>query len=380
MNMEVQVASPPLSREHHILRCIQCGKCTGGCPVSTNSILNVRRLLNEMILLPSLTFSPEESELWQCTTCMTCSQRCPKGIKPLDVIIEIRGQLIESGRIQPALRDALESTFLHGNPWGKPREKRSDWAAGLKVEEAAPGQDLDLVYYVGCTVAYDPRLQKLAQDMVRVLDAAGVKFGILGTEESCCGNEIRRMGELGLFEELVESNQKLFQERGVDRLMTTSPHCYNVFKNEYPEFDGEVMHYSQVLKDLLADERLPLSRELGWRVTYHDPCFLGKQNAIFDPPREVLSRVPGLEFVELDRSRERSLCCEGGGGRMWTEDVAGQERLAEIRVRDAVDLGARVLVTACPFCLLTLEDAVKTCGQEESIRVLDLIEVVAAAL
>jgi len=378
--MEVQVASPGLVREHRILRCIQCGRCTGGCPVSTNSGLNVRRLLNETLLMPALTFSPEESELWQCTTCMTCSQRCPKGIKPLDVIIAVRGQLIESGRIQPGLRDALESTFLHGNPWGKPREKRSDWTAGLDVKEASPGVPLDLVYYVGCTIAYDPRLQKLAQAMVRVLDAAGVKFGILGNEESCCGNEVRRMGELGLFEELYENNMKVFEARGVGRLMTTSPHCYNVFKNEYPGFGREVVHYSQVIGDLLKDECLLLSKELGWRVTYHDPCFLGKQNGIFDEPREVLGRIPGLEFVELDRCRERSLCCEGGGGRMWTEDVAGQERLAEIRVRDAVELGAEVLVTACPFCLLTLEDAVKTTGDEDKIRVMDLIELVAAAV
>jgi Fe-S oxidoreductase len=378
--MEVQVASRELTREYHVLRCIQCGRCTSGCPVSINSDLNVRRLLNEILLQPELILSPEASELWQCTTCMTCTQRCPKGIKPLDVIIAVRGQLIESGRIQPGLRDALESTFLHGNPWGKPREKRSDWAEGLKVREAASAQDIDLVYYVGCTIAYDPRLQKLARDMAAVLEAARVAYGILGNEESCCGNEVRRIGELGLFEELIENNVKLFRERGVERLMTTSPHCYNVFQNEYPDFTGEVMHYSQVLRDLLASEKLKLSREPGWKVTYHDPCFLGKQNGIFDEPREVLGGIPGVEFVEFDRSRERSLCCEGGGGRMWTEDVAGQERLAEMRVRDAVALGAEVLVTACPFCLLTLEDAVKTTGDEDKIRVMDLIEVVAAAL
>jgi Fe-S oxidoreductase len=378
--MEVHVASPELAREHHVLRCIQCGRCTSGCPVSTNSSLNVRRLLNEILVQPDLVFSPEATNLWQCTTCMTCTQRCPKGIKPLDVIIGIRGQMIESGRIQPGLRDALESTFLHGNPWGKPREKRTDWAAGREVREASGAGDLDLVYYVGCTIAYDPRLQKLAQDMVAVLDAAGVQYGILGNEESCCGNEVRRIGELGLFEELTENNIKLFQNRGVGRLMTTSPHCYNVFKNEYPEFGAEVVHYSQVIRDLLAEEKLKLSREPGWKVTYHDPCFLGKQNAIYDEPREVLGRIPGLEFVEFDRSRERSLCCEGGGGRMWSEDVAGQARLAEIRVRDAVAMGVEALVTACPFCLLTLEDAVKTAGDEDKIKVMDLIEVVAAAL
>ncbi len=378
--MEVQVSSPELVRVNRILRCVQCGKCTGGCPVSTNTPLNVRELLNQTLFQPSLTFRPEETELWQCTTCMTCSLRCPKGIKPLDVIVQIRGQLIESGRIQPTMRDALESTFLHGNPWGKPREKRTDWAVGLGVKEVTPESHVDLVYYVGCGAAYDPRLQKLAKAMVQVLDRADVKFGLLGNEESCCGNEVRRMGEEGLFEELMESNLRLLQERGVNQLMTTSPHCFNVFKNEYAAFQGEVRHYTQVIWEMVQQERLSFSRQLPWRVTYHDPCFLGKQNAIFDEPRGIINRIPGLEFVELDRSRERSLCCEGGGGRMWMEGLIAQQRLAEVRVKDAVDLGAEVLVTACPFCLLTLEDAVKTTGNEEKIKVQDLVEIVSAAL
>jgi Fe-S oxidoreductase len=378
--MDVQVPSSELVREHRLLRCVQCGKCTGGCPVSVISSLNVRKILNQTLMQPSLTFHSEKSELWQCTTCMTCSLRCPKGIKPLDVIVQVRGQLIESGRIQSTMRDALESIFLHGNPWGKPREKRAEWAADLDVKVTDPENQVDLVYYVGCGAAYDPRLQKLARDIVQVLNKAGVSFGLLGDEESCCGNEVRRMGEVGLFEELLESNLKLFQKRGVLQLMTTSPHCFNVFKNECPGFEGQVRHYTQVIWELLQDERLTFSKELGWRVTYHDPCFLGKQNGVFEEPRGILGKIPGLEFAELDRSRERSLCCEGGGGRMWIESLIPQERLAEVRVRDAVDLGAEVLVTACPFCLLTLEDAVKTTGNEEKIRVLDLIEIVEAAL
>ncbi len=378
--MEVQVSSHELVRDNRLLRCIQCGKCTGGCPVSTTSGLNVRRLLNDALLQPNLIFSPEGSELWQCTTCLTCSSRCPKGIKPLDVIIQIRGQLIESGRIQPTMRDALESVFLHGNPWGQPREKRTDWAADLQVKTAGADAQLDLVYYVGCAAAYDPRVQKLAKAMVRVLGEAGVKFGLLGNEESCCGNEVRRMGEVGLFEELVESNCQLFKERGVRRLLTTSPHCFNVFKNEYSGFGGEICHYTQLLWELIEEQRLSFSKELNWRVTYHDPCFLGKQNGIFDEPRWILEKIPGLELVEMDRNRERSLCCEGGGGRMWIEALIPQERLSEVRVKDAVDLEAEVLVTACPFCLLTLEDAVKITGNEERLRVLDLIEIVEAAI
>jgi Fe-S oxidoreductase len=378
--MEVQVSSQELVRPHRVLRCIQCGKCTAGCPVSTTASLNVRRLLNDVLLQSAMDFNPEDSNLWQCTTCMTCSLRCPKGIKPLDVIVQIRGQLIESGRIQPNMRDALESTFLHGNPWGKPREKRADWAADLEVKAADPQAELDLVYYVGCTVAYDPRLQKLAQAMVKVLEKAGVAFGTLGVDESCCGNEIRRMGEVGLFEELRDNNVELFHKRGAGQLMTTSPHCYNVFKNEYAEPDIEVNHYTQIIWGLLNKGRLPLTGALSRRAAYHDPCFLGKQNDIFQEPRLILGAIPGLELLEFDRNRHRSLCCEGGGGRMWIESMKPQERLAEARVKEAVEMGAEVLATACPFCLLTFEDAVKMTNNEENIQVLDLIELVEMAL
>jgi Fe-S oxidoreductase len=378
--MEVQVSSQELVRTHRVLRCIQCGKCTGGCPVSTTTSLNVRQLLNDALLRPSMEVNPEDSDLWQCTTCMTCSLRCPKGIKPLDVIIQIRGQLIESGRIQAGMRDALESTFLHGNPWGKPRERRADWAANLKIREADPQAELDLVYYVGCTVAYDPRLQKLARAMAKILEKAGVVFGVLGTDESCCGNEIRRMGEVGLFEELRDNNLELFRKRGVGRLMTTSPHCYNVFKNEYAVPDLEVYHYTQIVWELLRDGRLPFTGKLNRRVAYHDPCFLGKQNGIFEEPRLILDTIPGLELLEFDRNRHRSLCCEGGGGRMWIESMIPQERLAEARVKKAVEMGAEVLATACPFCLLTFEDAVKMTNNEDNIQILDLIELAEMAL
>nr|MBC8249043.1 (Fe-S)-binding protein [Anaerolineales bacterium] len=190
----------------------------------------------------------------------------------------------------------------------------------------------------------------------------------------------RRLGEEGLFEFLVEDNLERFKQHDIKQMVTTSPHCYNSFKTEYEGLDFEVQHYTQFLADLIERGKLVFSGEVNKVVTYQDPCYLGKQNQVYDEPRAILQSIPGLQFVDFDRSRERSVCCEGGGGRMWVEASSGGERLAETRVKDALDLGAEVIATACPFCMLTLEDAVKTTGAEGSIEVLDIIELVAQAI
>jgi Fe-S oxidoreductase len=217
--------------------------------------------------------------------------------------------------------------------------------------------------------------------LVLTLSRGGVDFGILGNEEQCCGNEIRRMGESGLFEELVGKNMERFENYQIERIITGCPHGYNALKNEYPQGKFEVLHTTQLLAKRLEEGKLPLLREMKKVVTYHDPCFLGKQNTIFDDPRMLIHAIPGITFKELDRSRERSLCCEGGGGRMWVESSSETgERLAEVRVKDAVELGAEIIATACPFCVLTLEDAVKTSGHEEKIRVMDVTELLAEAI
>lgn len=335
----------------------------------------------ESVTGPGPKDAGERPEVWNCTTCRTCTDRCPKGVKPMELLIGLRSRSIERGRVMPTVRDALESTFKHGNPWGRIRDKRMDWAEDLNVPVAEEGEHVSVLYYVGCTPAYEPRTQGIARALVKLFEAAGVPYSTLGTSESCCGNEIKRMGEEGLFELLVEGNRQAFGALEIDVIVTSSPHCMNTFRNEYGEPELPVIHYSQLLADLLRDGKLRLSGSLDKTVTYHDPCFLGKHNGIYDDPREVIERVPGIEFVEMDRSRERALCCEGGGGRMWVEAAEERgERLAEIRVKDALELGAELLVTACPFCLLTLEDAVKTSGSEGKIEVIDLAELVAEAV
>lgn len=365
--------------EDTLQRCIQCGRCAGGCPVSLRSVLNIRKLIYKSIV--KIKDKNKDLGIWECTTCSTCSIRCPKGVNVVDYIIDLRSYQIERGKVNPQVRDALESVFKYGNPWGRVREKRADWIEeGSNVKILEPGEKIEFLYYVGCTPCYDTRTQEIARSMVKVLHSVSCDFGILGTRESCCGNEIKRMGELGLFEMLYEDNSKLFSEFEIGTLFTSSPHCYNTFKNEYPQMDFEIKHYTQLINSFMEKGMIKLQGKFKKKVVYHDPCFLGKQNDIYEEPREILKRIQGIELLEFDRCRERNLCCEGGGGRMWVESESEEERLAVTRVKSAAELGVDIIATACPFCLLTLEDAVKTAGFEGKIEIMDIIEIMAEVM
>jgi len=315
--------------------------------------------------------------IWDCSTCTTCVTRCPKQVDPADLVISVRSVLVEDGQVPPKIRDVLKSISIRGNPWNIGQEKRSEWAEGLDIKSIA---DAEVLYYVGCTPAFDPRLQKIAKALAKALNKADVNFGTLGNDEICCGNEIKRMGDIWSFDALKEMNMDLFNQFPIKQIITTSPHCYNTFKNEYNELKIEVSHYTQFLSELIKKKKLSFSRELNKTVTYHDPCFLGRQNQLFDEPRHILTSMPGINLVEMDRIRERALCCEGGGGRMWIEAHETMKRTATVRVQEALDCGAEILATACPFCLLTLEDAVKSGELEEKIQVRDIVELVAQAI
>ena len=365
--------------------CMQCGKCTGSCPVFPKSKLNPRRLMLETAYLISpLTMHPplniyEKSEVWDCTTCSTCSCRCPREVEPMDVLIGLRGLLIEQGHVPPTLGDALEGVYKYGNPWGLSRSKRSEWAQDLKVKYVSEGEKTELLYFVGCAASYDSRAQEVAKALVKNLNTLGIDFSILGNKETCCGNEVYSLGEKGLFEILVEKNLSLLDQYGINRILTTSPHCFNAFKNKYGK-DLAVQHYTQYFADLIDKGKLKFPQRVEKVVTYQDPCFLGKHNDIYDEPRKVIESIPGIKFVELNLSRGRSVCCEGGGGRMWYDIPGEKGRLAETRVKEAIDVGADILAVACPFCLLTFDDAIKTTGNEDRIQVMDIMELVAEAL
>jgi Fe-S oxidoreductase len=357
--------------------CIQCGKCTGGCPMSFKTTLNIRRLVYQALVDGQLNPDGME-ELWDCTTCGTCAVRCPKEVQPSELIIALRTTLVDGGVIPPTIRDALTSVFRYGNPSLMPPDERADWAEGLEVKNIADGAEV--LYFVGCIPSYDDRAQKVARALVKVFQKAEVDFGILGVEEKCCCSEVRRVGEEGLFQYMMEEQQELFASHNVKHIVTTSPHCYNTFKNEYEDLNIKVQHYTQFVAELIEQGRVPFAKELDAIVTYHDPCFLGKQNGIFDEPRKIIQSIPGVEFREMDRIRDRSLCCEGGGGRMWCEGTNPEERLAVSRFEEVLSVGADVMAVACPFCLLTFELAAKAGGYDEKVQVLDIMELVAQAI
>jgi Fe-S oxidoreductase len=364
-----------LTEKHKLLECIQCGTCTGSCPVARKANLNIRKYMREVSTMGKLT-QHSQNEVWSCTTCSTCGVRCPKDLNPYEFLIDIRGMAVEEGQIAPTIRDALESIFKNGNPWGRIRNKRSEWMQGLNVKPISQG--VDVLFFVGCTAAYDPRVQNVPKSLVKCLEKACVNFGVLGDEETCCGSEVYGMGEKGLFDFLVEENMKAFNKYNVKQAVTSCPHGYHAFKSRYNQTSFEPLHHSQLLAKLIDEKKLTFSKEVCKKVIYHDPCFLGKQNGIYDEPRKVIESVPGVKLLEFDRNKARSVCCEGGGGRMWV-DIPGP-RLAETRVKDAVEAGADVLTVACPYCLLTFEDAVKTTGVEGKIQIMDIAELLALAI
>jgi len=364
-----------LTQKHKLLECIQCGTCTGSCPVARKANLNVRKYMREVAALGKLT-PHSQNELWSCTTCSTCGVRCPKDLNPYEFLIDIRSMAVEEGQVATTIRDALESIFKNGNPWARIRNKRSEWTQGLNIKHISQGADI--LFFVGCTSAYDPRVQNVPKSLVKCFEKAGLNFGIFGDEENCCGSEVYGMGEKGLFEFLVEENMKTFNKYNVKQAVTSCPHGYHAFKNRYNQQTFEIQHHTQLLAKLIDEKKLTFTKEVNKKVIYHDPCFLGKQNGIYDEPRKAIESVPGVKLLEFDRSRARSVCCEGGGGRMWV-DIPG-ERLAETRVKDAVELGAEILTVACPYCLLTFEDAVKTTGNEGKIQIMDVAELLSTAL
>jgi len=366
--------SQTFTEKYDLLGCIQCGRCTGGCPVTVRADLNVRQFVNDAYDEEKLDELARLAEIWDCTACHTCAVRCPKGLKPLEVLIGLRSMIVESGKVEPTVRDALQSVLLEGNPWEKPRATRQDWMEGLDARIAEPGEHVENLFFVCCTNCYDPRVQVTAKNMVKILNKVGLDYAFLPEDESCCGSEVFTLGEEGLFEMTVEDNTEFLNEFSSDRLVTLSPHCFTTYRTHFPDLKHPVIHYTQLVDELIQEGKLAWKGELPKKIVYHDPCYLGKQGGIYDEPRRILKSIPGVELLEFERKRERSLCCEGGGGKMWVESESKKERLAETRIKDAKEMGADIVAAACPFCVLTLEDAMKGLGYEEEMRVAEIME------
>ena len=360
-------------------RCYQCGLCDAVCPWNRFIDFSMRKVVRQA------TFGMtdiESEDIWRCTTCGSCPQQCPRDVGQIESGVALRRLATEYGIFPNAvkpLRSVSASLSGAGNPLGEDRQARDAWSKDLSVKPFAEG--MELLYFSGCYLSYDPRLKKVARATATILKKAGVDFGILGTQENCCGESIRKTGNEELFKRLARQNIKAFIDNGVKKMVVSSPHCYHTFKNEYPEFmvHFEVIHITQLLWELIGQGRLILSGEFPRRVTYHDPCYLGRHNGVYDDPRAVLSRVPGLELLEMAESRAKSLCCGGGGGRIWMETVKG-ERFSDLRVEQAVATGADVLATACPYCIANFEDSRLALKDEAALEIRDITEIVAEVI
>ncbi|MFC2011928.1 (Fe-S)-binding protein [Chloroflexota bacterium] len=352
--------------------CFQCGLCTTACPWNlVRSFITHRMMRQAQFGLVDF----EGDEWWLCTTCSACARRCPRGVEIPDVMESVRSIMVESGMAAGSLRNVAASLGSLGNPWGEETEKRADWAKDLDIKPFTKGTEF--LYFPCCTPAYDSNVTDVARATASVLLQTGTDFGILGPKENCCGESIRRAGNDSLFQQLAGKNIEVFQENAMEKVIVTSPHCYHTFKNEYPEFGGnfQVIHFTQYLAGLIKEGKLNFTKELNKKVAYHDPCYLGRHNSVYDEPREVLSSIPGLELIEMPDSRENSLCCGGGGGRIFMETKKG-ERFSDIRVEQAIELGADILVTACPYCILNFKDSVLTVDKGESLEIKDISELV----
>ncbi len=358
--------------------CYQCGKCDTVCPWNKVRPFSMRKLIREA----ALGLSEMDEEIWRCTTCGKCQQQCPRDVKQISDMIALRrmatGYGVFPASVKP-VRAVSSGLVAEGNPFGELRSKRADWAVGLSVKTFTEG--MEVLYFPGCYLSYDPRLKKVAAATVNILNKAGVDFGILGTKENCCGESIRKTGDEELFKRMARENIKTWIEHGVKKILVSSPHCYHTFKNEYPEFNVnfEIVHISQYLFELIKEGRLQISKEYEKKVTYHDPCYLGRHNGIFDEPRGVLTKIPGLELKEMPESRENSMCCGMGGGRIWIE-TPKDERFANLRLDQAIGVGAEVLVTSCPYCITNFEDSRLVMSYDDVIQVKDITEILQEVL
>jgi Fe-S oxidoreductase len=325
---------------------------------------------------------PEETP-WYCTTCGACLDRCPAFVNPIDGIIDLRRyQVLTTGKMPKSVGDVMRNVERQGNPWGMPPEDRSSWTDGLDVRELQPGDETDVLLFLGCAYAYDDRNKKVAQAIVDLLNSAEIDFGILGLDEMCCGETVRRLGHEYLFQMLAEQNIETFGRIKFNRLITACPHCFNTLKNEYPQFGGQ--YQVQHLSEYLAELPLSLDTEPHngngekSRLVFHDSCYLGRYNQIYEPPRQLLSQV-NIEPLEMGRKGQDSFCCGGGGGQMWME-TDPNTRINHRRLNDALEVGAEVVATACPYCLLMFDDAIRSKGLADQIQVMDVAEVITKQL
>ena len=396
--------------------CAVCGRCHVNCPAQlTGKSLSPRDVIHNLKehlletgprLLASQTEASSESpaetqattqpktmigdvvteeEIWACTTCGACQEVCPVNIEHIRKIIDLRRNLVMTQSKMPeSAQLMLRNMQSRGHPWAgvQSMRLRGDWTSGLELNILAEGDNAHTLFWVGCTGALVERNVKATLSMTRVLKAAGVDFGILGDAETCCGDPARRAGYEFQFQIMVEQNIEIFKSHNIKEIITTCPHCYNTIKHEYPRYGGDfkVVHYTQLIADLIKQGRLKLTNELNSKLTYHDPCYLGRYNGQYLEPRRILQAIPKAKLEEMERSRETGFCCGGGGGLMWIEEQPGTTKINQMRLEDVLKTGAETVVTTCPYCLQMFEDSIEHKGMKDSLKARDLVELVEAAM
>ena len=372
--------------------CVNCGRCEEACPSNIsgmsysprtliqtlrktmlNALENPKGKTNQELFAEAFT----ETYPWQCTTCGACIVRCPAFVNPVDEIVDMRRyQALTTGKLPKSVADTLRNIERQGNPWGIPAQDRLNWSEGLNLRELAPGDETDVLYFVGCAAAYDDRNKKAARSFVHLLQKANVNFGVLGFDETCCGETARRMGNEYLFQVFAQQNLEAMGKIKFKRIVTTCPHCFNTLKNEYPQFGGNftVQHYTEYLSELALTKGIaPNGNGLKGRLTYHDSCYLGRYNQIYQAPRQLLKDA-SLNPIEMPRRGENSFCCGGGGGQTFMETDANT-RINHRRLAEAMKVKADIVATACPYCMLMFDDAIRSKGVGEQVHVMDISEI-----
>jgi Fe-S oxidoreductase/nitrate reductase gamma subunit len=382
--------------------CTNCGRCQDACPAwATGKPLSPRKVVQDLKVhmlkavnlqanqtedVPTLVGeAPNEAEIWACTTCGACQETCPVYVEHIVKIIDLRRNLVMTlSKMPETAQLMLRNMQSRGHPWAgiQSLRLRGDWTSGLELKLLAEGDSANTLFWVGCTGALAERNVAATLSMTRVLKAAGVDFAVLGEAETCCGDPARRAGYEFQFQIMAEQNIEIFKSHNIKEIITACPHCYNTIKNEYPKYGGDfkVVHYTQLIADLIGQGKLKLTNGLNSKLTYHDPCYLGRYNSVYLEPRRILQAIPKTKLVEMERSRNTGFCCGGGGGHMWIEEQPGTTKINQMRLEDAIKTGAETVVTACPYCLQMFEESIEHKEMKDSMKAKDLAEIVEAAM
>ena len=382
--------------------CTNCGRCQDACPAwATAKPLSPRKVVQDLKVhmlkatnnkanqsesAPTLVGeAPSEEEIWSCTTCGACQETCPVYVEHVVKIIDLRRNLVLAQNKMPETAQLmLRNMQSRGHPWAgiQSLRLRGDWTNGLELKILSEGDHANTLFWVGCTGALVERNVEATLSMTRVLRAAGVDFGVLGEAETCCGDPARRAGYEFQFQIMAEQNIEIFKSHCIKEIITTCPHCYHTIKNEYPRYGGDfkVVHYTQLMADLIRQGKLKLTKELNATLTYQDPCYLGRYNGIYLEPRRILQAFPKTKLEEMERSRNKSFCCGGGGGHMWIEEQPGTTKINQMRMKDILKTGAEIVATACPYCLQMFEESIEHKNMKDSLKARDLAELVEEAM